>query len=69
MNKITYSSLSRLRGTLKKGTHVKFVRMNDPYSNLEPGDTGTVIAVDDIRTIHVSWDKSGSLGVCYGEDL
>ena len=43
--------------------------MNDTYSKLQYGDLGTVISVDDIGTIHVSWDKGGSLGVAFGEDL
>ena len=43
-------------------------RMNDPYTKLLPGDTGTVVYVDDIATIHIAWDKGGSLGLAYGED-
>ena len=43
--------------------------MNDPYNTiLMPGARGTVIAVDDIGTIHVNWDCGSSLGVAYGED-
>ena len=30
---------------------------------------GTVIAVDDVGTIHVAWDCGSSLGVVYGEDF
>ena len=33
------------------------------------GTRGTVIAVDDIGTIHVRWDNGSSLGVVFGEDL
>jgi hypothetical protein len=32
------------------------------------GCMGTVRMVDDIGTIHVSWDNGSSLGVVYGED-
>lgn len=69
MNKITPLLLSQLRNLYKPGTRVRLIRMNDPYTKLEQGDTGTVISVDDIGTIHVSWDKGGSLGVVFGEDL
>lgn len=58
-----------IRKQYPKGTRVKLLHMNDPYSKLQHGDLGTVISVDDIGTIHVSWDKGGSLGVAFGEDL
>lgn len=61
--------LDRLRATYTAGTRVELVRMDDAYSNLKPGDKGTVIAVDDMATIHVSWDCGSSLGVAYGSDL
>ncbi|NLN26013.1 MAG: DUF4314 domain-containing protein [Bacteroidetes bacterium] len=58
-----------IRKQYPKGTRVKLLHMNDTYSKLQYGDLGTVISVDDIGTIHVSWDKGGSLGVAFGEDL
>jgi hypothetical protein len=45
------------------------LKMNDPYTKLQPGDKGTVTSVDDTGTIHVSWDSGSSLGVVFGEDL
>ena len=33
------------------------------------GTKGTVVAVDDIGTIHVKWDNGSSLGIVLGEDL
>ena len=43
--------------------------MDDPYcQDLKPGMLGTVMQVDDIGTIHVSWDCGSSLGVVFGED-
>ena len=48
---------------------VELVSMDDPYNTkLVPGCRGTVIAVDSIGTIHVSWDCGSSLGVVYGVD-
>ena len=44
-------------------------KMNAPYrTDLVPGCRGTVRFVDDMGTIHVSWDIGSSLGVVYGED-
>lgn len=67
-NKISKEELKRLRDVYKQGTRVELVYMNDPWSILQPGDTGTVASVDDIGTIHISWDVGSSLGVVYGND-
>jgi hypothetical protein len=60
--------LKHYKEKYKKGTRVKLISINDPYSRLKPGETGTVDSVDDIGTIHVSWDCGSTLGVAYGED-
>lgn len=60
--------VERLKKEYPKGTSVELIEMNDPYMNLSPGSKGTVTGVDDIGTIHVSWDCGSSLGVAYGED-
>ena len=65
---ITNAELEYLRETYPKGTRVELVSMEDPWSTLKPGEKGTVIAVDDIGTIHVSWDCGSSLGIVYRED-
>jgi hypothetical protein len=59
-----------LREVYKPGTRVELVHMDDPFSRkLVPGCQGTVKHVDDMGTIHVSWDCGSSLGVAYGEDV
>lgn len=68
MRMINGKQLALLREIYPKGTRVRLLQMNDPYTKLEQGDIGTVISVDDIGTIHVAWDKGGSLGVAFGED-
>lgn len=66
---ISKPKLERLRQKYPPGTRVELVRMNDPYNTkLKPGDLGTVMNVDDIGTIHISWDCNSSLGIVYGED-
>jgi hypothetical protein len=32
------------------------------------GMKGTVVAVDDLGTIHIKWDNGSTLGIIYGED-
>lgn len=61
-------TIDRLREQYPAGTRVELVSMNDPYSNLRPGDKGRVSAIDDTGTIFVDWDKGSGLGIVYGED-
>jgi len=68
MRSIHPNRLQQLKNSYAPRTRVRLLRMNDPYTKLSPGELGTVIGVDDIGTIHVSWDCGSSLGVAYGED-
>ena len=43
--------------------------MDDPYTSLTTGDKGTVRHIDDMGTIHISWDCGSTLGAVYGEDI
>ena len=43
--------------------------MNDPNSRFKPGDQGTVVAVDEIGTVHNDWDNGSGLGAAYGADV
>jgi hypothetical protein len=60
--------LKQLKSDYTPGTRVILVQMDDPYTKLQPGDKGTVTSVDDIGTIHVKWDRGGSLSIVFGED-
>ena len=67
MTIITREEVERLRQQYPAGTVVRLVRMDD--SHAPPiGTKGTVRYVDDIGTIHVSWETGSSLGVVYGMD-
>ncbi len=68
MTTIHPEMLKQLKEYCTPGTRVMLIRMRDPYTNLRQGDTGTVTMVDDIGTIHVSWDCGSTLGVVFGED-
>ena len=65
---ISRENLIKLRSTFPPGTRVKLLHMDDPYTKIPEGTLGTVRHVDDIGTIHVSWDGYGCLGVVYVED-
>lgn len=57
-----------IRRDYPAGTRVELVRMDDPQA--PPVSTkGTVLGVDDIGSIMVSWDNGCGLSVAFGEDL
>lgn len=61
--------IDMLRELYPVGARVELDHMSDPFNTkLTPGCRGTVRCVDDIGTIHVSWDCGSRLGVVYGED-
>lgn len=69
-NTISKDSLDRLKERYPAGCRVRLIRMNDPYAvKPAPGDEGTVRFIDDIGTVHISWDCGSSLGAVYGEDV
>ena len=50
------------------GTRIMLLRMGNDPNPVEDNTLGTVIAVDDIGTLHCSFDNGRSLGVVPGED-
>lgn len=60
--------VERLRKRYPAGCRVELVKMDDPQAP-PIGTKGTVIGVDDIGSVMVSWDSGGSLSVAYGEDI
>lgn len=59
--------LNRIKSTYPEGTRVRLVHMDDP-SPVPVGTLGTVLDVDDIGSLIVSWDNGQSLNVLYGID-
>lgn len=57
-----------IRRDYPAGTRVELVRMDDPQAP-PVGTKGTVLGVDDIGSIMVSWDNGCRLSVAFGEDL
>jgi|TARA_B100000678_G_scaffold267380_1_gene252889 hypothetical protein len=53
---------------VERRDRVRLVSTTDPYTNLVPGNLGTVDRVDDLGTIHVHWDQGSRLGLVSGED-
>lgn len=59
--------VEHIRAAYPVGTRVELVEMNDVQAP-PIGTRGTVIGVDDIGSIMVSWDNGSGLSVAYGED-
>lgn len=51
------------------GSRVLVASVEDPYTTIPSGTQGTVIAVDDIGTVHCSFDNGQSLGLIAGVDV
>ena len=52
----------------KPGNRVEIIQVDDPYTDLKPGDKGTVDFIDDAGTVHVNWDNGSTLGLLSSHD-
>lgn len=59
--------VERLRKEYPPGSRVELIGMDDVQAP-PAGTKGSVIGVDDIGSIMVSWDDGSGLSVVYGED-
>jgi hypothetical protein len=49
---------------LQPGQRIALVRTDDPFTDLRPGDSGTVMAYyDDTHTVDVDWDRGAELSL------
>ena len=60
-------AVERIKEAYPKGCRVKLTQMDD-FQAPPLGTEGTVIGVDDMGSIMVSWDNGSSLSVVYGID-
>lgn len=68
MNTPSKERLESLRARYPTGSRIQLREMKDPYHPVPPGTTGTLQYIDDMATLHVSWDNGSSLGLVIGED-
>ena len=61
------NNIEKLRLEYQNGTRVRLIQMDDMQAP-PMGTKGTVMGVDDIGSILVSWDNGSHLNVVYGED-
>ena len=67
INMPSRKTIARLKKEYPAGTKVILDYMDDMQAP-PAGTKGTVRLVDDIGSIHVSWENGSSLAVAYGED-
>lgn len=65
---IDHRQIEQLRNRYPAGTRIVLDYMGDDPRPIAPGTKGTVIAVDDIGTVHCSFDNGRRLGLVPGED-
>lgn len=64
----TRQQVERIKEKYPAGTKIRMESMSDPYAPIPPGIEGIVDFVDDIGTLHCSFENGRSLGVIVGED-
>lgn len=67
-----YDRLSNIAKSLRerypKGTRIELLSMGDDPHPIMPGTRGTVDVIDDIATVHCTFDNGRQIGLAYGED-
>ena len=67
-----YERLYRIAENLKvrypKGTRIEVISMGEDPRPIPSGTRGTVEVVDDMATVHCTFDNGRYLGLAYGED-
>ena len=65
---IDHKEIERLRAQYPIGSRIVLDHMGDDPRPIPAGSKGTVIGVDDIGTVHCSFDNGRRLGLIPGED-
>ena len=60
--------VKRLQERYPRGTRIVLLSMGNDPNPVLTGTRGTVNVVDDIATVHCTFDNGRSLGIAYGED-
>jgi hypothetical protein len=51
-----------------EGDRIELIYTDDIYTDLKPGDQGTVLFIDGIGNIHIKWDNGSGLAMIPGID-
>ena len=64
MKEMSREQIEALKARYPAGTRVQLDRMDEDPRPIPAGTKGTVIAVDDMGTLHCKFDNGRSLGIC-----
>ena len=64
MKGISRAQIEALKARYPAGTRVQLDNMSDDPRPIPAGTKGTVVAVDDVGTLHCKFDNGRSLGIC-----
>lgn len=64
MKGMSRAQIEALKARYPAGTRVQLDRMGEDPRPIPAGTKGTVIAVDDMGTLHCKFDNGRSLGIC-----
>jgi len=67
-NLVDYESFDSMEEFLP-GDRIELVYTEDEYTDLLPGDQGTVRGIDDIGNILIQWDNGSTLSMIPGIDV
>ena len=65
---MNYSRIQQLKEQYPPGTRIQLDHMGNDPNPIPAGTKGTVDLVDDIGTVHCTFDNGRHLGLCMGED-
>lgn len=60
--------VEKIKAQYLPGTRIELVQMGEDPRPIPPHTKGTVVAVDDIGTVHCDFDNGRHLGLVPGED-
>lgn len=66
--KFTQEEIEYIKQKYTIGTKVKLIKMYDLLSTIPTGTEGKIRSIDDIGTLHISWENGSSLGLIIGTD-
>ena len=64
----TREQVQRIKDTYPVGTVIELISMEDPFSPIEEGTQGEIVAIDDMGTFLMKWQNGRSLGLVPFED-
>ena len=53
----SWKDVERIRKQYPAGTRIELICIDDPHAPIELGMQGTIVCIDSIGTLHMSWEN------------